>query len=117
MKRFDIAAEIAKQLLTICVALIGGIAAFLDKIIVNDEQKFLLLCVFLAFLLWLSSVVVGIFHLGAITNLVEKQEKSLSSFVSIFGSPSSELGKWQQILFFIGVVLVIFAFWLDRFYF
>jgi hypothetical protein len=115
VKRFDTAIEIAKQLLTICVALIGGLAAFIDKIILNDDHRFLLLLIFVSFICWLISIVFGIFHLGAVTNLIETQERTPATFVSTFGAASAELGKWQQLCFFFGIAVILVAFFWDRF--
>lgn len=120
MKRFDFAAEVAKQLITISSAIITVIIAFYEKFFSKEPIVFFL--VFGDLLLFIISIVIGVLSIGGIVTLVGRQEladtKSApnektklkpprAKFVSLFGSTAMTLALWQQFFFAIGLFTFI----------
>ena len=72
MKRFEFAAEIPKQLITLSAALIAVSVTFLSDVAGNSDAAFIVLL--FAWFFWLATIVLGILVLGALTNLAEDAE-------------------------------------------
>src|SRR5689334_19897422 len=117
MKRFDFAAEVAKQLITVSSAIITVVIGFYEKFFSKDVTIFFL--VFADMLVFVVSIVAGILSLGGIVTLVGRQElrdfrsalnpasklkPRPSQFVHLFGSNAMRMAAWQQGLFALGLL-------------
>ena len=72
MKRFDLANEVAKQLITIASAIITVLVAFYEKFFSHEDWIFIL--VFVVLLIFILSILIGVLSIGGLTTLVESQE-------------------------------------------
>jgi uncharacterized membrane protein len=129
MKRFDVALEVIKQLITISSAGIFGVAAFTGSIFTNEDWWLVYLMIILVMLLLVVSICSGVLAMGAIANTIEVAEKehsrsqnpsrvlvfSRSRFVSIFDNRLTALfTKIQQLTFLLAFVALFLAFSIDR---
>ena len=115
MKRFDFAAEVSKQLITISSAIITVVVAFYEKFFSHVSITFVF--VFIVLLVFIASIIFGVFALGAIVSMVERQERAdinaadaatkEQSFVKMADSSAATCAAWQQSLF--AIALVLFA--------
>jgi hypothetical protein len=106
MKRFDFAADVSKQLITICAAIITVLITFYDKFFSHRPVVFIGMLITL--IIFIVSIACGIFALGGLVNLVERQERppptapapAAPPFVPLAGSPmvraSSAAGIWSR---------------------
>lgn len=72
MKRFDFASDVAKQLITICSAIIAIVIAFYEKFFSHAPWTFY--AVLLLLFVFVLSILCGIGGIGGLTELVEDQE-------------------------------------------
>lgn len=119
MKRFEIAIEISKQLITLCSGLILGVSALAANILVNESSKVIFTMMVFVYVLLMLSIVFGILHIGAVANLIETAEKcefeknnslgdAESKFTSMFDNPLAPIFcGLQQWLFFGGVLILV----------
>jgi hypothetical protein len=78
MKRFDFAADVSKQLITISAAIITVLITFYEKFLSHREFVFFTIVTTLCLLI--ASIVCGIAALGGIVNLAERQERAGAPF-------------------------------------
>src|SRR5437879_3476740 len=115
MKRFDYAADVAKQLITISSAIITVVVAFYDKFLSHSAiTRIIMIAVLGTFAL---SIIFGIFSLGGLVSLVDRQEradqapeikvKNRRSFVRLTGSKAQRFAQEQQIAFIVGLILFL----------
>lgn len=113
MKRFDTTIEISKQLITISLAVMVGIAALTSNILVNESDGRVFTCLVFLYSLLAISILAGIFHLGAIVNLVETVERNehekKAEFVSTFDNPVAVISCAIQLVSFAFSVAVMVA--------
>ncbi|GAA6158497.1 hypothetical protein NBRC116589_06710 [Ruegeria sp. HU-ET01832] len=120
MKRFEVALEISKQLIAICSAMLVGIAALAGEILNNEADGRVFTALVFLYVFLSLSILAGIFHLGAVTNLAEKAERrehegKNKDFVSMFDGPEAPTTcMLQQMLFFFSILLLIGILVLDR---
>jgi Na+/alanine symporter len=119
MKRFDTAVEISKQLITISLAVLVGIAALTGNILVNESDGKVFTCLVILYSLLAISILAGIVHLGAILNLVETVERNehekKNEFVSPFDNPIAVKScAAQQICFALSVIIMVTTLIIDR---
>lgn len=126
MKRFDFAAEVIKQTITIASAIITVLIAFYEKFFSHISIVFYLVMGDL--LCFAASIVFGVFCLGGIVNLAERQEyndiengsssklkqSSKTTFVRLGGTPVVTLAICQQLLFFGAFIAFITIAVLDK---
>ncbi len=128
MKRFDLANEVAKQLITIASAIITVLVAFYEKFFSHEDWIFIL--VFVVLLIFILSILIGVLSIGGLTTLVESQEHNEwlrtnppptgtphAEFSQLDGSSAQRLARWQQILFSSGLLLFIVVSIADRYFF
>jgi hypothetical protein len=121
MKRFDFAGEVAKQLITICSAIITVVIAFYEKFFTHGDWSFYLVLADLV--VFILSIGAGVLSLGGIVTLVERQERQDASrsklrpiyaFVRIGGSTARLCAMWQQGLFLFGLLCFVLIAVVDR---
>jgi hypothetical protein len=117
MKRFDLANEVAKQLITISAAIITLVVAFYEKFFSHNIVTFLF--VLAALVLFILSVAAGVLSIGGLVLLAEEQENKdfragedtrvrvPAEFVALGGTPAETYTKLQQVLFGFGLLLFI----------
>lgn len=120
MKRFDFAAEVAKQLITVASAIIAVIVAFNEKFFSKNMEVFF--CVLADLTIFIFSIIAGILCLGGLVHLVGKQEYKDSNsinpnkirrpsigreFVRISGTSANFFAQCQQIFFGFGLCFFI----------
>jgi hypothetical protein len=126
MKRFDIATEISKQLITLSSAFLVGISALAGNILLNEANVVVFnMLVFLYSLLGLS-IIFGILNLGAIVNALETAERrdfeknadasmKHNGFVSVFENPVGPIFcGLQQVFFVLAIILLVATLIIDR---
>jgi hypothetical protein len=74
MKRFEFAAEVSKQLITVSLAVTTVVAGFYEKFFSQGTWTFALVVVDL--LIFVASIICGVFSLGAIVTLAARQERA-----------------------------------------
>jgi hypothetical protein len=101
MKRFDYAADVAKQLITIASAVIGVAFSFYDKIFSHNLLVRIAMIIVLA--IFAGSIFLGIRSLGGLVTLVERQEgpppPTGPHHVILMGTPAARYAQDQQITF------------------
>lgn len=120
MKRFDFAAEVAKQLITVASAIIAVIVAFNEKFFSKNIEVFF--CVLADLTIFIFSIIAGILCLGGLVHLVGKQEYKDSNsinqnkirrplisreFVRISRTSANFFAQCQQIFFGFGLCFFI----------
>ncbi|WP_297770857.1 hypothetical protein [uncultured Roseovarius sp.] len=124
MKRFDIALEISKQLITLCSAMLVGVSALANSILNNEADGRVFTTLVLLYIFLCCSIIAGLLHLGAITNLVEANERRAfdasrgegkDEFVSLFDNKAAPISLiFQQGLFLLAIIFLIAALLIDR---
>ena len=119
MKRFEIAVEISKQLLALSSAVFVAIAALSGSILNYENDWRVFTALVWVYILLLISIVFGILHLGAVTNLAETAERRASensgNFVSLFDTKAAPITLiFQQITFLLSMIVVVVALLIDR---
>src|SRR6266481_5912335 len=102
MKRFDLANEVAKQLITISAAIITLVVAFYEKFFAHNTVTFLFVLAALA--LFILSVAAGVQSIGGLVLLAEEQEhkdfqagdanRDPADFVPLAESAAETYLKW-----------------------
>ncbi|SRR6266446_6025501 len=115
MKRFDYAADVAKQLITIASAVVTVAFAFYDKIF--SHSLFTRIAMILVLGIFVLSILFGIFSLGGLVTLVDRQERLNSPItgrlpnrplhVRLSGSQAERYAQEQQIAFMLGLLLFL----------
>jgi hypothetical protein len=105
MKRFDFAADVSKQLITISAAIITVLITFYEKFLSHREFVFFTIVTTLCLLI--ASIVCGIAALGGIVNLAERQERAGAPFIALGGSSAKVCTMFQQVAF--GLALLAFV--------
>jgi len=118
-KRFEVAIEISKQMITLCSALIIGTAALAANILSNEESRVIFTMLVFQYIFHFLSIIFGVFHIGAMANLIEtaervEYEREMGSnnrsptFVSIFDNRLAPIFcSIQQWLFVLGVLFLV----------
>ncbi|RBI71100.1 hypothetical protein DQW77_12565 [Roseovarius sp. TE539] len=124
MKRFDVALEISKQLITLCSAMLVGVSALANSILNNEADGRVFTALVVLYIFLCCSIIAGLFHLGAITNLVEVAERTTvdaskgeekDEFVSLFDNKWAPISLiCQQGLFLFAIISLIAALLIDR---
>lgn len=117
MKRFDVAADITKQLITISSAIFVGVAALAESILANVSDYRVFASLLFLYALSAISIIFGVLHLGIITNLIEEQEKNQvhsqncqkTKFISIGRNNTARITCLMQEIFFILSIILLFA--------
>jgi cytochrome oxidase assembly protein ShyY1 len=113
MKRFDFAADVAKQLITISSAFIAVVVAFYEKFFTRSPVTFFF--VVLVLITFIVSIVAGVWSLGGLVTLVSRQERldqatqkgrlpSRPVFVSLRGTEAMRYAQLQQWVFLFAMV-------------
>jgi hypothetical protein len=122
MKRFDFAAEVPKQLITISAAIITLIVAFYEKFFSHHPLTFVL--IFIALVILILSGAAGVLSIGGLVYGAEQQEKNdfettmdpqaQKRFVTLqeIGAPNYAIV--QQLLFGVGLFVFVLVAILDR---
>lgn len=110
-KRFEVAIDITKQIISLCAALIAISVAFLGRIALNTEYT--LYVISLSWALWMGAIIIGILAMGYFSSKIEKEELHQSGD-SIHNTLGARLIKIQQLLFVVGIVVFILAALVDR---
>jgi hypothetical protein len=105
MKRFDLAAEVAKQLITIASAIITVVIAFYEKFFSHSGCTFAAMVA--ALFVFIVSIGLGVLSIGGVTTLVEDQERDPKGFFELRGSSAQKLAIAQQVVFTIGLILFL----------
>jgi len=119
MKRFDFAADVSKQLITICAAIITVLITFYDKFLSHGAITFV--AVVITLILFIVSIACGIFALGGLVNLVERQERAAPPpppppFVALAGSSAQFYAQLQQLTFALALVLFVAVAFVDHYF-
>jgi hypothetical protein len=118
MKRFDLASEVAKQLITIASAIITVVIVFYEKFFSHENLTFF--AVFFILLIFIVSILAGVLSIGGVTTLVEAQEDNdwqldhpppavapAAAFTNLNGTWAQTFAKCQQGLFVFGLFLFL----------
>jgi hypothetical protein len=124
IKRFDVALEISKQLITLCSVMLVGISALANSILNNEADGRVFAALVFLYIFLCFSIIAGLLHLGAITNLVEANERRMfdskrgeeeHEFVSLFDNKEAPISLlFQQGLFLLAIIALIAALLIDR---
>jgi len=114
MKRFDLATEVPKQLITIASAIITVVIAFYEKFFSHADFTFA--AMFITLFIFIISVGLGVLSIGGVTTLVENQERTPGIFVELRRSYAQKFAVAQQIVFIFGLVAFLFVALIDRLY-
>src|SRR6266436_1487867 len=114
MKRFDYAADVAKQLITIASAVVTVAFAFYK---IFSHSLFTRIAMILVLGIFVLSILFGIFSLGGLVTLVDRQERLNSPItgrlpnrplhVRLSGSQAERYAQEQQIAFMLGLLLFL----------
>lgn len=113
MKRFDFAAEVAKQLITISSAFIAVVVAFYEKFFTRSPVTFFF--VVLVLITFMVSIIAGVWSLGGLVTLISRQEHldrtaqkgklpSRAAFVSLRDTEALRYAQLQQWIFLFAMV-------------
>src|ERR1051326_4465767 len=107
MKRFDYAAEVPKQLITISAAIITLVVAFYEKFFSHHTVTFIL--VFIALITLILAGAAGVLSIGGLVHGAEEQEKNdfecvadpkaEKKFVTLYEIGAPRYAVLQQFLF------------------
>ena len=119
MKRFDYALDLNKQILTLASAFIGGAIAFYGNVFKTTPTAVVFFVFLAGIACWMLSVVSGIWGIGALANVAERQEQHQANnepkFVSLFDHTLVvKFFRWQQNFFVLGIVLFLLSFLLQQ---
>jgi hypothetical protein len=125
VKRFDFAADVSKQLVTICAAIITVVITFYDKFLSHREPVFTAVMITLA--LFIVSIACGIAALGGLVNLVETQETPpplpapaaippATPFVRLGGTAAMTYTQWQQLTFAAALIAFLLVAAVDHYF-
>lgn len=122
MKRFDYAAEVPKQLITISAAIITLIVAFYEKFFSHHTVTFVF--VFVALVILILSGAAGVLSIGGLVHGAEEQERSdfenavnptaAKRFVTLYEIGAPRYAAVQQVLFGIALILFVLVAIIDR---